>query len=398
LGSDLTAARGESGLLRDALIDRDARRLLVPLLLWKLALLLLVGSCPFLLPGLFSEGNFRANFHWPADARPTLATLYETWDSQHFLFLSQNGYQRVPPDQAPFNAFYPLWPWLIRAFAGATPHAHLLAALLLSNLLSLTALLLFHRLVRLDHGEGAADAALVMFLAFPSAFVLALPYSESLFLLLAVVFFLSLRQGWTRAAALSGLLMPLTRALGVFLGAPLAVHLWRSRAPWQRYALLAAPALGFLGYLGVLYVSTGDPFTGFAVYRHYPGRGTVGRLWDLAAFGRALLPAEGLAPHGFTNSLIDRVVFVLFAVSLPLLWRLGPVWFAYALVAGLMPAMANAFMSYTRYALMVLPLFVAWGVALSRPRRGPLRALFAGILLLAQVLLLLRHVNAHWAG
>lgn len=380
------------------MIDRDARRLLGPLLLWKLALLLLVGSSPFLLPGLFSEGSFRANFHWPADARPTLATLYETWDSQHFLFLSQNGYQRVPPDQAPFNAFYPLWPWLIRAFAGATPHAHLLAALLLSNLLSLLALLLFHRLVRLDHGEPAADAALVLLLSFPSAFVLALPYSESLFLLLAVLFFLSLRQGWTWGMALSGLLMPLTRALGVFFAAPLAVHLWRSRAPWQRFALLAAPGLGFLAYLGVLYVTTGDPFTGFAVYRHYAGRGAVGRLWDLAAFSRALLPAGGLALHDFTNSLIDRALFLLFAASLPLLWRLGPVWLAYALVAGLVPAMANAFMSYTRYALMLLPLFVAWGLALSRPDRREVRALFAGALLLLQVLLLLRHVNAHWAG
>lgn len=396
-GAETGTSTGVWSKLRDDLAGESARRLLGPLLLWKLALLLLIGSSPFLFPGLFNEGNYRGNFHWPANAPPTFATLYATWDAQHYLFLSQHGYQRLPPNQAPFNAFYPLWPWFIRTFAGATPRAHLLTALLLSSLLSLAALVLFHRLVRLDHGTPAADGALLLLLAFPSAFVLVLPYSESLFLLLAVLFFLSLRHGWTGGVALCGLLLPLARAIGVLLVVPLAIQLWRSRAPARRFALLLTPVLGFLAYLGVLYATTGDPCTGFTVQRHYPSHISVARLWDLGSFGRALLPAGGLALHGFTDSLLDRVVFALFVVTLPLVWRLGPMWFVYALVAGLMPAVVNPFMSYTRYSLLVLPLFMSWGLVLARPGRGALRALVAGASLLLQVLLLLRHVNAYWA-
>jgi hypothetical protein len=372
-------------------------RLAAALVFSKLCLLLLVASTPFLLPGRFNAANYLANFHWP-EGPPTLATLFRTWDAQHFLFLSQNGYQRLPPEQAPFNAFYPLWPWLVRAFGGVTPNGHLLASLLLSNGLSLVALLALHRLVRREHGEAAAASTLVLLLAFPSAFVLTLPYSESLFLLLSALLLLGLSEDRPFLVLLAGFLLPLTRALGVFLALPLLVHCWERRAPASRWTLGLAPILGFLAYLGTMYVTTGNAFMGFEVYRYYPGRAGVGKLWNLAAFARAFYPPGGLVLHAFTNSALDRMVFVLFAASLPLVWRLGPTLFAYALVTGLMPAMANGFMSYTRYLLMALPLFVAWGVLLAPPRRRAFRALAIGALGLVQVLLLLRHVHAEWAG
>jgi hypothetical protein len=373
----------------------ESRRVLLPLVAYKAFLLALVPASLLLLPGLFNADNYRDNFHWPAEARPTVATAFAAWDSQHFLYLSLEGYQRRPPREAPFNAFYPLWPALIRLCSGSTPQSHLIAALVLSNLLSLAALFLFHQLVLTRHGPAAAHAALLLLLSFPSAFYLSLPYSESLFLLLAVLLFLFLDAGHARGVALAAFLAALTRAPGLFLALPIAAHLiWtRERRP-SRLLLCCAPMLGFLCYLAVMQVATGDALTGFKVYGYY----AVDRVRDWESLLRALSPPSGLAIHGFGDSALDRALFVLLLAALPLIARLGPAYLVYALAVGVMPAPANSFTSFNRYLLVVFPLFVALGVFFESERRRAWGAALGAVFFGLQIMLLVRHVNFLWAG
>lgn len=391
------AAEPESASLLDVLrraLRSESRRILLPLLVYKLFLVSLAPASMLLLPGLFHEANYRDNFHAPPGAPPTLATALSTWDSQHFLYLSQNGYQRLPPERAPFNAFYPLWPATIHVVASLTPLDSLASALLLSNLLSLSALLLFHHLVLEQHGAEAADASLLALLAFPSAFYLCLPYSESLFLFLAVLLFLCIRKVSGGGVVLAGLLAPLTRAPGLLLALPVAAHLLASRSRPRRFLLCLAPPLGYLAYLALMRHLTGDAFTSFKVYGSY----AVDRVTDGASLLRALYPTGGLALHGFANSLLDRAVFVLLLAALPLIARLGPAYLVYALAVGVMPALPNAFISYTRYALMAFPLFIALGRFFSEEKRLRWGVACGAVLFALQVVLLLRHANNHWAG
>jgi len=363
----------------------------LPLLVYKLFLVALAPASASLLPGFFQVDNYRDNFHWPPDARPTLATTLSTWDAQHYLYLSQNGYQRLPPERAPFNHFYPLWPALIHAMTALT-RAPLAAALLLSNVFSLAALLLFHHLVHEQHGAAVADASLIALLSFPSAFYLCLPYTESLFLLLSVSLFLFLREGNDRGVALTGFLAALARPPGLLLALPIAAQLVASRS--RRLWLCLAPVLGHLTYLAVMRYYTGDAFTGVQVSSFY----AVDRATDGASFLRSLYPAGGLALHDFANSLLDRALFALVVVSLPLIGRLGPAYLAYALAIGVMPALLNAFIGYTRYALMAFPVFIAIGRFFEDARRRSLGLACAAILFALQVVLLLRHANNYWAG
>ncbi len=385
---------------RFALFFEPSLRLLGPLVAWKVAVLAAVPAAILLLPGLFRLDNYDDNFHWPPNARPTLATAFATWDAQHFLFLSERGYQRVSPDQAPSNAFYPLWPATIHVASALTGGRRLLASLVVSNLLSLAALLLFHSLARRELGDtGKADAALLALLAFPSAYVLALPYSESLFLLLAMLLFWALpRPRGGALAALAGLLLPLTRAQGVLAAAPIAVHLLVTGAPAKRWWLALAPLGGFGVYLAVMRVTTGDAFTGFEVYRHYAGQAGVGRFWDPAGFLGQLFSPSPAEWHAMTGSVIDRGIFLVVVSALPALWRMDKALFAWALLAGVVPAVGNGFMSYTRYALAVFPIFFVAGMSLADPRRRhwafPALAVSLGL----QALLLFRHVNYLWAG
>jgi hypothetical protein len=57
-----------------------------------------------LLPPIFATEIYATNFHWPPDDPPSLISAYKTWDANHYLFLSERGYQ---PDTMS-SAFYPL--------------------------------------------------------------------------------------------------------------------------------------------------------------------------------------------------------------------------------------------------------------------------------------------------
>ena len=90
-------------------------------------------------------------------------------------------------------------------------------ALLLSNLMLLGGLLFSWNLMRLDHTEEEAWRGLLCLLAFPSAYFLAAPLSESSFLFFSVGAFWAARTGRWALAGLLGGLASLTRVMGLLL-------------------------------------------------------------------------------------------------------------------------------------------------------------------------------------
>lgn len=376
-----------------------------PLLLWRLGMLLLVYGVIWLLPGLFDAQSWAVNFHYPPRATPVLEDMWSTWDVNHYLHLAEQGY--VPGAQS--NAFYPLWPTLMRWTSAVTGTSTLVAGYLLANLLALLAGLGFHHLARARVGEEAADRSLLLLLAFPGAFFLGLPYTEALFLLLAVGTMLALHLERPGLAAGAALLAPLCRPVGIFLVLPLFVHralakdpgagAGRLRAllrPASADGLVLAPLVGWGLYFLWMYLASGNALEGFDAQEQFRSGSSILRLLDPIGF--LALFARSLSLHGFSDSLLDRLWFVLFLATLPALWRLDKRWFAYALPMGLIPAVTVQLLSFTRYALVVFPCFVVAGVFFSAPERrrwfGPVLFLLLGF----QVLLLGRHVNNLWAG
>jgi hypothetical protein len=94
------------------------------------------------------------------------------------------------------------------------------------------------------------------------------------------------------------------------------------------------------------------------------------------------------------HSPLDRFVFVAFCCSGVWIFRLGLTHYVYAVFLGLVPALSNSLMSYTRFACLLIPLFLVWGQRLRRPVLDPVLLLFFGV----QVLLFLAHLSNHWAG
>lgn len=351
-----------------------------------------------LLPPIFDTDSYLKRFHWPQDEPATAEWVFKTWDSAHYLYLSEEGYAEAGAS----TAFHPLWPALIGL---ATPifGSSLWAALILANLLSTAGLVLLHRLTAQLTSVGVADTTLLLALAYPGAFYYCLPYTESLFLLITVSVFYLIAAGRLGAAAWLSVLAAPARAVGVFLIIPLGwrlFHDWRrGRRPWWHCAAALAPLVGMALTLGMMWAQTGDLFTSFDAQGRFASQGSIGKVFAPLVFLRSFVDVWGV--HGVLHSGIDRVFFVVMLIGIVLVarreGRVGP-WTLYSSAMILVPAMTMSFMSFTRYPTVVFPIFIGFGAVLAKPRFRELRWLVLVMFLIVQFFLLIRHVNNHWAG
>jgi hypothetical protein len=383
-------------------------KVVILLLLYKALVLGIAFYCAAICPGFFSVENYQANFH--RQSQPSFAERFSTWDGEHYLSLSQDGYHAGSPSAA----FYPLWPSVIRLCSEVLGGRLLIVSLAVANLFSFVAWIFFHRLVERQYGMRVANLSLAMLLAYPGALFFQFPYSESLFFLLIVLFFSSLFEQKYWLTASCGFLLPLTRATGIFCLLPLCWHIWAHHRPglgnmptFRRICcnkrkvaiwvpILAAPMLGYVAYFGIMAALTGNAVEGFKAQENYVNHPSILNIVDVQGFLMSVINVS--ADHSMRSSPVDRIMFFVFVSCLPFLWRFNRTYFWYALAAGLVPAISNRFFSYTRLLLLCFPVFIALSIILLEvPRRRYLPYVFA-CLIGMQIGFVIRHVNFYWAG
>lgn len=205
-----------------------------------------------------------------ADGGPL--AIWNRWDALHYLWLAEHGYTAVGEKHL-LIAFLPGLPALIRVASWLTGGQFAAAGLLVSSASACAAVLLLWRLVALDRCASEAWRAVLLLLAFPSAYFLQAVYTEAPFLALVLGAFLGARQ---RRWAVSGLcagLATLTRVNGWLLLPALAIEAWdearetrRINAAWLWLALVPL-ALGL--YLLLNQHLFGEPFTFLRVQREH---------------------------------------------------------------------------------------------------------------------------------
>lgn len=369
------------------------KRLLAGLAACKLLLLAFIAALPWLWRGAFRLGSFQANFHWPPDALPSWSTLFATWDAQHYLYLAEKGYG----PGAVSNSFYPLWPFLMRIGAPACGGSFLVSGLILSNLLSLAGFASFFLYLRADREERSAVQSPLFLLAYPGAFFLSLPYSESLFLALAAALLLNIKRERFGLAALAAFLLPLSRAQGAFCALPFWYGLWRARrVKVEDLGFWAAPLLGVCADLLFMLHAAGDAFARFRVYREvYHQTASLSYALNPAALAGDFLHIGSW--NDIAASPLDRVWLVLLLACLPALWKKDRLLFVYTLPLGLFPIVTIGYVSYTRYFLAAFPVFLVIADFFEgRPRAWRWSALAAAWAL--QLVLLARHANNIWVA
>ncbi|MDP2711721.1 MAG: mannosyltransferase family protein [Solirubrobacteraceae bacterium] len=287
-----------------------------------------------------------------------LAAPLGRWDSVWFMAIAEGGYGGGARE-----AFFPLYPLLVR-IVGAPFGSALVGGALASTALLGVALVLLHRLVALDHGRAVARNAVLVTALFPMSFFFSAVYSESLFLALSVgAIYAARRERWAWAGAL-GALAASTRSAGVLLLVPLAmIYLWdvrrprlHDRRPLRADALwLGLVPLGLAAYCAFLALAGHDalaPFQAQEVWLRSFAGPFVG-AWDgvVAAWqGARQLLSGAREPVFFTAAGGDP--FVAARHNIELL-----VWLVLALVAlaGVLRRLPAAYGAYV-VAALALPL------------------------------------------
>ena len=319
----------------------------------------------------FDPANLTAPF---GSAGDVLAAPFARWDSVWYLAIAGGGY-----DDAGREAFFPLYPLLVKV-AGAVTGSPLVGGALLSTALLGVALVLLHRLVALDHSRAVARNAVLVTALFPMSFFFSAVYSESLFLALSIgAVYAARRERWAWAGAL-GALAAGTRSAGVLLLVPLLIiyltDSGRLRArprPLRPDVLwLALVPLGLVAYCAYLGLSGHDALAPFHAqevwFRSYAGpfAGAYDGVVVAVQGARQLLSGSrdpvffreaGGDPYLVARHNIELLAWLLLVVpaTIGVLRRLPAAYGAYLLAAIALP------LSYPvgPQPLMSLPRFVA---------------------------------------
>ncbi len=202
---------------------------------------------------------------WPAgELLDLIFSPLAKWDAQHYLAIALYGYGEGQASANVNPAFFPLFPELVRVLSGfgTSPGLTLIVAYAIPLACFFGALVLIHRLATIELGERHARSALMLFAFFPAAFFFGIPYTESLFVLLAAGAFLSARMGSWPLAGIALALASATRVPGLLLVVPVALfYLYGPRADRApaakrglrpRYPIRADAAWMLLAPLGLL--------------------------------------------------------------------------------------------------------------------------------------------------
>lgn len=313
---------------------------------------------------------------WPAPPVPdpgwhAAITAWERFDALWFLRIAERGYAAGDGSAA----FFPLYPMAIRLVSWALGGHPLAAALLVSNLAFLGALLVLYDLTRTERSEAVARTTVVLLATFPTAFFFLAPYSEAPFLLLAALALWGARRGRFALAGAAGFGAALTRNVGIVVAAALATEALQRRregAPGFVRGLLAAAVAGggTLAYLLSWWARTGDLLA--PLHQQTTWQRRFSFPWT------TLVEATRIAFRypGATNGpywLIDWLVVVPF-LAVSVLAAARSRWaFSVYLWGGLLIPLCYVFpdrplMSMPRFVLPLFPAFWAMAEALERRR------------------------------
>lgn len=152
-----------------------------------------------------------------------LLGVWQRFDAINFQRIATFGYS----DDA-LVAFLPLYPLITRVGSYIVNENMLLSAVLVSNISCVLLLITLYKwLGEEGFSEDVTRRSLLYLLVFPTAFFLFVPYSESLFLLLAIISIREARrQNWARSS-LAAFGASLTRLTGICLVLVIAVEILR---------------------------------------------------------------------------------------------------------------------------------------------------------------------------
>jgi hypothetical protein len=268
---------------------------------------------------------------------------------------------------------YPLLMRYIGRAFGRSPGDLFLGGIIVSWTSFVVSMVAIYHLASLDLPRRRAERAAWFTAIFPFAFFFGVVYSESTYLMFAVLTFYCFRtQRWI-AGGLCGAFATASRVNGILMLPALAWIAWRTAEKTSRDRALAAIGL-LLVTVGVgwysLYVyrltalpgGSHNPFEWAAAIRrwgYYPG----GLPWTapfhllqlLVTRPYSYLAGDRIAPYDTLNGLTG----ILFLIAVPFVWRrLGAAYGLFMLANLWLPLSSGVFEGVGRYCAVMFPCFI----------------------------------------
>lgn len=140
---------------------------------------------------------------------PRFMYSFANFDGVHYVTIAQKGYIGTGLIQA----FFPLYPYLV-SFINIIFNNLIISGLLLSNLFAIFSMLALYIYTK---NQKIAWKSLLIFLLMPTSFFFGSLYTESLFLFLVILTFISLEKKQIWLATFAIFLAGMTRIVGIFL-------------------------------------------------------------------------------------------------------------------------------------------------------------------------------------
>ncbi len=282
------------------------------------------------------------------------------FDGVHYLSIAEKGYSQYE------QAFFPLYPLLIRLFGELFFGNLLLAGIFLSNLCFVLGTILLYKVFKKEFGERVAFWSVIFLIFFPTSFYFNVVYTESLFLFLFALGLYFLQKKKSFFAFLSFYFLGLTRVIGV-----LASFVILS---FRKLLVFLAPFLGLLTYMFYLYKTTGDPLFFFTAQPSFgANRSTSFVLLPQVYFRYFKIFLKTPLNTAYFTAALEFISFTLVFFTFlfyfyKLIESLKKVGFSfesslliYSLVSFFLPTLTGTLSSIPRYSLLAFSLFVFLG-------------------------------------
>src|SRR3989344_6660943 len=182
------------------------RQILIIFLLFRVIDLDIIYIASFFIPylGFFPYKEIAQQYNLPK-----FITTLANFDGVHYLLIAKNGYTQYQ------QAFFPLYPLLIRLLSPLFSSNYLLTGLFISNFSFLLGLFYLNKYLLISKYPISNIKYLFLFLiAFPSSFFFGAVYTEGLFFLLIISTLYFLKKENYFLTAVFAFLASLTRLIG----------------------------------------------------------------------------------------------------------------------------------------------------------------------------------------
>jgi len=188
---------------------------------------------------------------------PSFISSFANFDGAHYLSIAKSGYYQYE------QAYFPLYPLLIKFFSPLFKNNLLITGLVVSNICFFMGLIFCYKFLKKTLKENEIDWFFIFLFLFPTSFFFSAVYTEGLFFLLIVACFYFLQKKNYLLVFFLAFLASTTRIIGILLIIPIFFHFYSQKQKiklrLKHLLIFLSPLIGLVTYSIYLFKTTRDP-------------------------------------------------------------------------------------------------------------------------------------------